>query len=1339
MTTLVVRRPPSRRPAPPVPRHDVAMAAPPALGAAGGIAWWTYLFPVLGSAGALLFVVINPQPLYLVAGGLFLVGSLAMGAGMYVQQRSGQRRRLARDRERYLDYLHGVRDEAVETARSQRVSAMWCDPPPERLWTIAASPARVWERRPPDADFLTPRLGLAPGPLATALRLDPAGGPLAERDAVSLQVAHRLVERHGIVDDLPVTVPLRQTTTLLVAGHPERARAAVRALVCQLAALHPPEDLRLVLAVGPEQAGRWGWAKWLPHTAPPGDRDGGRLVAHGLAQLHDLLDSEIESRRAELLRRSGPTSGELLGLGMPAVLDGDGRTGASGLPARAHLLLVVDGLGPATAVAELIGAGAGIGISVVHVAPAAGEEPASPDVRVRVAADAGMEVEWLSHAPGAVTRGRADQPGIAVAETLARTLAPLRLSADSSSRRLVDSVSLAGLLGLDRPGALDPAWAWRERPLRDRLRVPLGIDPEGDPVVLDLKEPALAGMGPHGLVVGATGSGKSELLRTLVTGLAVTHPPDLLSLVLVDFKGGATFAGMADLPHVAGVITNLQNDLALVDRMRDALYGEQLRRQELLRRAGNLDSVRQYQERWSPDSGLDPMPFLLIIVDEFGELLAGRPDFIDLFVAIGRVGRSLGMHLLLASQRLDEGRLRGLESHLSYRIALRVFTAMESRAVLGVADAYLLPPVPGSAYLKVDAAAPRRFKVATASTPLVTGETPDEHGTVELFTADPAPGRPAGRALTAFEPAPTPDSPSIVQVAVSRLRHAADRAHQVWLPPLERCLTLDTLLPGLRATAELGLRAEGWSNGSLTVPLGLVDRPTEQTKDVLVADLSGAAGHLAVVGAPQSGKSTVLRVLLQGLALTHTPAEVQFHAIDFGGGGLQPLQRLPHVGTVCGRADLERLRRVVSEFTMLLERRERLFRAAGIDSAATFRALRAAGRLPGEPLGDVFLVIDNWAAASQELEELEATALALAATGIGYALHLVISANRWMEIRNNLRDNIAGRIELHLNEPSDSEVDRRLAAGVPALPGRGLTSDRLLFQAALPRIDGRATVDGLPAALDDVVARVAEAWTGPAAPPARVLPRQLAASEVPRTPEAGVPIGVAEPDLDPVSLDLLGGDPHFLAFGDAESGKTNLLRTYLAGLAATSTPERVAIAVVDYRRTLLDVVPPDHLLAYAGALPAVMEIVARLHEVLSSRLPGPNLDAASLRSRSWWSGPELFVVVDDYDLVVTPSASPLLPLLDFLAQGRDLGFHMVVARRAAGSARAIFEPVLQRLRELGTPGILLAGDRQEGALLGSYAPAPQPQGRGLLVRRRQSAVLMQIAWTPPAEASPGDG
>ena len=192
-------------------------------------------------------------------------------------------------------------------------------------------------------------------------------------------------------------------------------------------------------------------------------------------------------------------------------------------------------------------------------------------------------------------------------------------------------------------------------------------------------------MGPHGLLVGATGSGKSELLRTLVIGLAVTHSSERLNFVLVDFKGGATFLGLDRLPHTSAVITNLAEELPLVDRMYDALHGELVRRQELLRAAGN------YRAHSGTTSGpanagrpLRPLPSLFVIVDEFSELLSTKPEFIELFVMIGRLGRSLGVHLLLASQRLEEGRLRGLETHLSYRIGLRMFSGMESRAVLGV-------------------------------------------------------------------------------------------------------------------------------------------------------------------------------------------------------------------------------------------------------------------------------------------------------------------------------------------------------------------------------------------------------------------------------------------------------------------------------------------------------------------------------------------------------------------------------------------------------------------------------------------------------------------------------
>ena len=388
--------------------------------------------------------------------------------------------------------------------------------------------------------------------------------------------------------------------------------------------------------------------------------------------------------------------------------------------------------------------------------------------------------------------------------------------------------------------------------------MPVGVTVGGDPVVLDLKEAAEDGIGPHGLVVGATGSGKSELLRTVVAGLAATHPPDQLAFVLVDFKGGAAFADLAPLPQVAGLITNLQSDLSMVDRALAALQGELARRQRLLHLAGNQPDLRAYTARRATDPRLEPLPSLLIVVDEFGELLTARPEFLDLFSAIGRVGRSLGMHLLLASQRLDEGRLRGLDSHLRFRICLRTFSAAESTAVLGVPDAYHLPAAPGSALIKVDAVLARSL-----------------HRRPRLA---PTPGPPGAPGRTDLED------------LVGRLAGTGPPVHQVWLPPLAAEIALGPLLRDAEP---------GW----LRVPVGVVDRPHEQAQEPLVLDLSGSTGHLAVVGAPRTGKSTLLCTVVAALAARWPPDEVQAYAVDLGGGLLHRLRDLPHVGAVCGPRD----------------------------------------------------------------------------------------------------------------------------------------------------------------------------------------------------------------------------------------------------------------------------------------------------------------------------------------------------------------------------------------------------------------------------------------------------
>ena len=378
------------------------------------------------------------------------------------------------------------------------------------------------------------------------------------------------------------------------------------------------------------------------------------------------------------------------------------------------------------------------------------------------------------------------------------------------------------------------------------------------------------------------------------------------------------------------MITNLADALPLVDRMKDAMSGELTRRQEVLRRAGNFASLRDYDRARASGADLPPLPSLLLVCDEFTEMLTAKPDFIDLFVQIGRIGRSIGVHLLLATQRLEEGRLRGLETNLSYRIALRTFSAHESRMTLdGATDAAELPSTPGHGFLAVGTEPLQRFKAAYVSGPYRRSSRHRRHpgrcsGCYDYTTAHvPAPADRTPR------PAPVdPQAPSLMEVIVDRLAGKGMPAHQVWLPPLAEPPNLDDLLGGLVTDPARGVTTANPSlRGALTVPIALVDKPFEQRRDIAWFDLSGAAGHVAIVGNPQSGKSTAVRTLVTALALTHTPQEVQVYCLDFGGGSLGALRDLPHVGGVAGRLETAPVRRTVGEVATLLADRERRFAA----------------------------------------------------------------------------------------------------------------------------------------------------------------------------------------------------------------------------------------------------------------------------------------------------------------------------------------------------------------------------------------------------------------------------
>lgn len=1304
---LVLRAPPDLEP------HEgasgVLMNAIPMLGGLGSVVLITTMGGASGGRGYL-------------AAGLFLFATLGFVVVQIDRQRGQRTRTVTAARLEYLQHLASVRRLAREAADRQRQALLRQHPEPAALPALAGARSRLWGLRPGDERFLRVRFGLSQQPLA--LELVPPEDAHRAPDPVAAAALRRLLAVHGVQPDLPALVDLSAFATLEVRGPERSVHSLARALLCSASALHSPEHLVVAVLAADERLAHWDWVKWLPHAASPRAYD-----AVGPRRMVSASSSELAALLPDLEDRP--------------------RFGADERPPGPHVLLVTDGVALPTG-NPVVPPGGLAGVTVLDLAgpPGTGEEPVDAS-RVRLLLDDGDHPRVAAtRAHEEPLRGRADQCDPATAEAFARRLAPLgttgRNAAGGGPGTTTGPVDLLGLLDLppgDGAPTYDPTSGWRPRPARDRLRVPIGLGDDGAVVHLDLKESAQQGMGPHGLVIGATGSGKSEFLRTLVLGLTMTHSPERLNLVLVDFKGGATFAGMAGLPHVSAVITNLSRELTLVDRMQDALSGEMVRRQELLRAAGNLASVRDYERARSDGADLAPLPSLLVVVDEFSELLSAKPELVDLFVAIGRLGRSLGLHLLLSSQRLEEGRLRGLESHLSYRIGLRTFSAQESRTVLGVPDAYELPAVPGVGYLKPDSASLVRFRSAYVSGPVSGARRTEPDGVA------PVPGiLPFTIAEVPRPPAPEPvmttpvEQASLLDVAVAAMADRGPAAHRVWLPPLDAPEALDRLLGDLATDPVLGLVSHRWRcRSGLRVPLGVVDRPREQRRDVLDVDLGGAAGHVAVVGGPRSGKSTLLRTLVASTALTRTPLEVQFFVLDFGGGAFAPLTRLPHVAGVGTRAEPDVVRRVLAEVQGLLDRRESYFREQGIDSIETYRASRGRGGGRDDGWGDVFLVVDGWSTLRADFDDLEAQVQQLATRGLTFGVHVVAGASRWSDFRATMRDAFGTRLELRLGEALDSEVDRRAAALVPAdRPGRGLVAGPLHVLAALPRIDAVGDAGSLGAGIDDLVTRIRDAWPGPTGPKLRLLPdrigldrvRELAGSRDATKVGGRLLLGVDERELAPVWLDP-GASPHLLVLGDGASGKSSVLRGYVREVTRTRTPRQAQLVLVDYRRSLLGEVPEpyllDHLSSAAQAGPALQDLAA----YLQGRLPGPGVTTEQLRHRSWWSGAEVFVVVDDHDLVATQHPSPLQVLQPLLAQATDVGLHLLLARRTGGAARALHEPVVQSLRDLATPGLLLSGSPEEGPLLGGLRPVPAPPGRARLVTRERGVEVVQAAWTDP--------
>ncbi|WP_237570707.1 type VII secretion protein EccCa [Mycolicibacterium lacusdiani] len=614
------------------------------------------------------------------------------------------------DRKEYLRYLAGLRTRVTSSAAAQVTFFNYHAPHPDDLLSIIGT-HRQWSRQSNSDFYAAVRIGLGTEPAVDRLLKPSVGGELAGPQAapqphlepVSHMWVTKFLRTHGLIHDCPKLVQLRTFPTIAIGGDGDR-EGLLTAMICHLAVFHPPDLLQLRVLTDTPEDPRWAWLKWLPHVQHQNDTDAAGATRLVFTRPDGLAD----------LTARGPHTADSAPAG-PYVVVIDLTGGKAGFP--------VDGRA---------------GVTVITLGNHRGSV-----YRIRVDPD-GTADDKLPNQPFRLVTSQSDTMTAAQAGRIARKLAGWSITGTiiDKSTRVQKKVATEWhqLVGAQTIEEVTPArWRMFTDTDRDRLKIPFGHELKtGDIQYLDIKEGAEFGAGPHGMLIGTTGSGKSEFLRTLILSLVATHHPDQVNLLLTDFKGGSTFLGMEKLPHTAAVVTNMEEEAELVSRMGEVLTGELDRRQSILRQAGiqvgaagALSGVAEYEKHRERGADLPPLPTLFVVVDEFAELLQNHPDFIALFDRICRVGRSLRVHLLLATQSLNTGgvRIDKLEPNLTYRIALRTTSSAESKAVIGTPEAqYITNKESGVGFLRVGMEDPVKFKSIYTGEPYVPAAAQSENG-----------------------------------------------------------------------------------------------------------------------------------------------------------------------------------------------------------------------------------------------------------------------------------------------------------------------------------------------------------------------------------------------------------------------------------------------------------------------------------------------------------------------------------------------------------------------------------------------------------------------------------
>lgn len=1196
--------------------------------------------PLIGSVALALFM---RQP------GMLLFGLLSplLYVGQYLQSRregkTSYKQRMTEFRKRKLRIEAAAMD-ALDAERKARRHDL---PDAATLLLLATGPrSRLWERRPTDPDWLELRLGTA----------DLASQVVVED---STQDSH-VRRRTWTAPDVPATVSLASAGVLGIAGPNGESQRLGAWLAGQLATLHSPRTLRLVVLCPPDASAAWDWTRWLPHLQ--GTEDDNFLKCLGnddettVRRIAELT-AIVEARRKALSNTLAEP--QVFAEQIVVIMDG------------ARRLRLLPG------VVGLLRDGPSVGIQFICMDA---DERQLPDEAKAVATPHGSW--WRLRRTGAPTVDgiRADLVSPQWLDRLARSLSPIRdVSGSGDGAALPDSSRLLSVLGMDPPKPEQIAALWGVRGQTTQALIGEGAD--GNFVVDIVRD------GPHGLVAGTTGAGKSELLQTLIASLAVGNRPDEMTFVLVDYKGGAAFKDCNHLPHTVGMVTDL--DGHLTTRALASLAAELHRRERQLKSA-NAKDIEEYLERMV--QGDDPMPRLLIVIDEFAAMVTELPDFVTGIVDIARRGRSLGVHLILATQRPAGVVTNDIKANTNLRIALRVTDASDSADVIEAPDAaYISKSTPGRGYARLG-----HSSLVPFQTSRIGGKSP------ALVTASaaalPVEWRDLGRPVAIESEAAADDGPMVptdLALLVETLRQSARLAGiatppSPWLPPLPARVTL----------SQLQVERADDSGYLPPIPFGLMDLPHDQARTTATYDLN-SSGPFGIIGTQRSGRSAALRALAASIARLAEPSDVHLYGVDCGSNALLPLVSLPHTGAVIARDQQDRLMRLTARLKAEIGQRQQQLAESGFADIAEQRRRST----PEDRLPYIVVLLDRWEAFKAAFEDTDNGQLyggwiQILQEGAAVGVKVVVTADQ-TALNGPISTLLEDKLVLRLTDPTDF-----IAIGMPAKdvprsfpPGRGFRSQGLRETqvalltddeagtaqvAALHELASEATpvsdipfvrrpfrVDPLPVSVDTATA-------------ATVGPDRLSASEV--------LIGVGGDTLGVRAFDASEHGPGILVVGPARSGRSTALLTMIESL---TTRGRHVVVIAPRRSPLLELTGAEGVAGVFGADADSEQVNALL-----DRLETPYA-----------------IVVDDLELL--GDDTPLAQIVETrVGLFRDTG-NLVIAAGTAADLSTMYLGPIAAIKKTRT-GLVLAPERYDdaeifGLVLARGMPAGAPPGRALMI------------------------